>query len=54
MVEEDVESFLCVDDLGFKGCRGFGFHALHVVVEDFVDGSGFGWDVTPVSGGWTI
>ena len=54
MVEEDVQSFLCVVDLCFEGCRGFRFHALHVVVEDFVNGSGFGWDVAPVSRGWTI
>ena len=54
MIEEDVEAFLCVVDLGFEGGRGFGFHALHVVGQDFVDGSCGGGDVCSVSGGWMV
>lgn len=54
MVEEDIETFLCVVDLGFEGGGGFGFHALHVVGENFVDGAGGRGDMGAVSGGWVV
>ena len=54
MVEEDVQAFFCVVDLRFKGGGGLGFHPLHVVGEDFVDGSCVRGDVRAVSGGWTV
>ena len=53
MVEENVQAFFCVVDLRFEGGGGFGFHPLHVVGKNFVDGSGVRGDMRAVSGGWT-
>lgn len=51
MVEEDVESFLRVDHLGFERGGRAGFHACHFRREDFEDWLCCRWDVCTVSFG---
>ena len=51
MVEENVETLLRVINLSFKGSGSSQFDALHVVVEESIDGLGGGRDVGTVSGG---
>lgn len=37
MIEQDVQPFLGIVDLGFERRRCFRFHSLHVLIENFVD-----------------
>lgn len=51
VIKQNVQPFLRVCDMRLEVRWRFGFHALHVSVENFVDGTRRLWNVGPITSG---